>query len=554
LLNLIERFSVNQGSLKLYNDCSRAVNLITNPGRKFKRYLLDDYDLICETQLSIQKLREKISFQLLWVKGHFTGRKKEIQHDLNEEAHNLAKSALLAANQASTDISPPSSLAYLQLGHILTSKWQHSIRELAHSELLQNTICKNTGWSEDQFYMVDWNALQAGLKGVSKVKLLSYCKLIHGILNTNEQNHKFYGSTSHCPHCKASVESFLHVVTCPCPTVTDYRSQQQDTLWKSLKALRTPQIILQYIQRGINSCDSMRPSESSSANQEDSGSTQSSGSYSAFSLAAFNEQSIHVGWDQLLRGRLSKRWREAFHQELSSRNTRANATLWAGGVIIAVLDYSLSLWKFRCELLYGRTNSEQVGKILAELSQKVTHAYREYEQDPFIVRHDYRHLFAVSLARRLLQDRDCLQLFLTTFELAKQERAHYTKLQSEKAQKFFFPRSLPQVIQFRSKSESSILSNFTVSTGLTHCNSNSGLLDSSIASSGEMENSSSDQASLSTSSSTNHSIPTGLSCNQLVPSDSSIDSTCNSLSFSVCDSLSITSDSSKSTAYQVTAL
>jgi hypothetical protein len=69
-----------------------------------------------------------------------------------------------------------------------------------------------------------------------------------------------------------------------------------------------------------------------------------------------------------------------------------------------------------------------------------------------------------------------------------------------------------------------------------------------------MENSSSDQASLSTSSSTNHSIPTGLSCNQLVPSDSSIDSTCNSLSFSVCDSLSITSDSSKSTAYQVTAL
>jgi ribonuclease HI len=107
LLHIIERFGVNRGSLKLYNDCSKAVNLITNPGSKFKRYLLDDYDLICETQLSIQKLREKISFQLLWVKGHFTGRKKESQHVLNEEAHNLAKSALLAANQASTDISPP---------------------------------------------------------------------------------------------------------------------------------------------------------------------------------------------------------------------------------------------------------------------------------------------------------------------------------------------------------------------------------------------------------------------------------------------------------------
>jgi hypothetical protein len=100
--------------------------------------------------------------------------------------------------------------------------------------------------------MVDWNALQAGLKGVSKVKLLSYCKLIHGILNTNGQNHKFHGSTSLCPHCNANVESFLHVVTCPSPLISDYRSQQQDTLLKSLKALRTPQIILQYLQRGID--------------------------------------------------------------------------------------------------------------------------------------------------------------------------------------------------------------------------------------------------------------------------------------------------------------
>jgi hypothetical protein len=138
-------------------------------------------------------------------------------------------------------------------------------------------------------------------------------------------------------------------------------------------------------------------------------STHSNCSYSALSIAAFDEQNTHLGWDHFLRGRLSQHWKEAFHQKLLYRNSWANGTLWARGVINAVLQYSLSLWKFRCDLLYGWTKDEADQKLHAELKQQVTVAYRKYAQDHFMVRHDYRHLFAIALDWRLLQDQDCLQ-------------------------------------------------------------------------------------------------------------------------------------------------
>jgi hypothetical protein len=43
------------------------------------------------------------------------------------------------------------------------------------------------------------------------VNCLSYCKLLHGLLNTNVENKKYYGSPDVCPHCSDTQETFLHV-------------------------------------------------------------------------------------------------------------------------------------------------------------------------------------------------------------------------------------------------------------------------------------------------------------------------------------------------------
>jgi len=464
LHSVVSHFQLTSGSISLFNDCSKALICITQPGRKFKRFLTDDYDLINESCHIIKRLQLSTSFTLSWVKGHFSGKRREPQHDLNAIAQNLAVSALTLVPQESPDISPPSSLVDLRRGNILTSQWRAVIQEAVHADLLRDTILRNASWSDDQFDMVDWEALRMYLKGLSRVSLFSYCKLLHGILNTNEQNNRFYGKPSSCPHCNSGPESFLHVVSCPHPEVKDYRRKQQEVLWKSLQKLRTPVTVLQYMKYGILSCDPLANMETMpdahSHNSTDSG-NQTSPSW-VLAQEAFQQQDICLGWEHFHSGRLSRLWRAAFLQDFLSRNCRANEKQWTSGVIRALLSYSLSLWKYRCELLHSRSLEEAHRLKLSKLQHQVALAYEAYNSDPFIIRQDYRHLFSVPLDRRLNQDLDCLQCFLSTYDLAVEERKQYRKLEFVTARCFFFPKSLPSTVLLGSQSVLSSVSGTTV--------------------------------------------------------------------------------------------
>lgn len=96
--------NVTNGSALLqifYNDCLKALRLINSPGRKLKRFLADDYDLLNEPCTLLASLQQQISVSLLGVKGHYNGTKREIQHDLNAEAHHILHSFLKEINHAS---------------------------------------------------------------------------------------------------------------------------------------------------------------------------------------------------------------------------------------------------------------------------------------------------------------------------------------------------------------------------------------------------------------------------------------------------------------------
>ncbi len=117
LLSICISHNITSGSLTLFNDCKKAHKLLLKPGRKFKRFLLDDYDLLVETRTVLQDLWARDSLDLQWVKSHYNRKQREIQHDLNNEAHWLATSCLSEVSQL--DDSPPSSLVTLNHGHSL---------------------------------------------------------------------------------------------------------------------------------------------------------------------------------------------------------------------------------------------------------------------------------------------------------------------------------------------------------------------------------------------------------------------------------------------------
>jgi len=167
-----------------------VVKLINNPGWKFKRFLADDYDLLNEACHLLASLQRHISVTIHWVKGHYKGAKHELQHILNEEAHHLAHSYEQPPSVLPINVAPPSSLISLHCDFSITSKWKAFVNTEAHKMALQAMICKNTSRPDRQFNMVDWPALGWYMSSLPWIRQLTYCKLLHGILNTNNQNHK----------------------------------------------------------------------------------------------------------------------------------------------------------------------------------------------------------------------------------------------------------------------------------------------------------------------------------------------------------------------------
>jgi hypothetical protein len=121
-------------------------------------------------------------------KRNYYGKKHELKHDLNEMAHNLATSYLKANSYTYLPSLVPSCSATQHLEFPLMSCWQRLITDAEHSPGLEKTIMRTTKWTRREFNMVDRSALCQCINGMFRLQHLSYCKLLHGIINTDQQN------------------------------------------------------------------------------------------------------------------------------------------------------------------------------------------------------------------------------------------------------------------------------------------------------------------------------------------------------------------------------
>jgi hypothetical protein len=60
---------------------------------------------------------------------------------------------------------------------------------------------------------------------------------------------------------------------------------------------------------------------------------------------AYQEQTNNLGWDNLLRGRLSKLWSKAYASYQVSVISNSPASHWTTKIILKLWDYTSSLWQ-----------------------------------------------------------------------------------------------------------------------------------------------------------------------------------------------------------------
>jgi hypothetical protein len=144
---------------------------------------------------------------------------------------------------------------------------------------------------------------------------------MHGLLNINSQNNKYYKMMADCPLCGLATETINHVFSYSHPDANSFHVKQQEILWKQLGS-NTPTLVLHHLQQGGQGyIDGLaRPSDMSI----ESTSTISSRSSSPLarpepaleSVLSASAQQSELGWEQLVRGRLSALWGDAIIQTL----------------------------------------------------------------------------------------------------------------------------------------------------------------------------------------------------------------------------------------------
>jgi ribonuclease HI len=256
LYRICQYYSISSGAAKLFCDNKGALqNAFRDPKAGIKPYFNTDYDLVLIAQSLIHILPVAISNE--WVKGHYNGKNREYKHDLNDEADCLAGRYQL--NQTphysiKRPLAPPGyKVPLLYDQSFLTSKIPQTLINSYHNADIEGYIIQKANWNLRVFDLIHWDAHERAFKGLPRFSQHSQAKLLHGLVNTNRQNHKLFGSTNLCPICQAQEETLQHVFTCPHPDAHTHRQKQLDAPYTTLEQVQTPAPVIDTISYGFDS-------------------------------------------------------------------------------------------------------------------------------------------------------------------------------------------------------------------------------------------------------------------------------------------------------------
>ncbi len=109
---------------------------------------------------------------------------------------------------------------------------------------------------------------------------------------------------------------------------------------------------------------------------------------------AFREQWDTIRWEQMLRGRLSKKWRAAYHASKATKTSPGtDQERWGSKLITLLWEYTRSIWKQRNGIVYDHSKEEVKNKELQNLREEVAAEYAEYAMDNFLISHQFWYLF-----------------------------------------------------------------------------------------------------------------------------------------------------------------
>ena len=234
-------------------------------------------------------------------------------------------------------------------------------------------LLEKYGWSESVFDSICWEAHRKELEQYPLIKRVTLLKYIHGWLATKKRRFREgYFKDSLCPLCGED-DSTGHFLHCKQPQIREIR----DHRWKLFCAAvecHTPGGCRQVFLAGLGTLTGFDPPTQETIHD-----------WPKALQVAYTEQD-DIGWDQILKGRLSKSW-EVVAQRKVEGSRHSGSYTWIRRMIRLGWRYGMDMWLARNELVHGpdgQTSSmelkrtiELIKAVYRELLSTVT--YRRHE-------------------------------------------------------------------------------------------------------------------------------------------------------------------------------
>lgn len=283
-----------------------------------------------------------------------------------------------------------------------------------HGPALREYIRYRTGWTETQFDLVNWGALNRVMLSYPLYGRTTIMKAVYGWLHTSHWQERIYGTTSQCSMCN-QVEDNEHLWTCPAQVLQ--RQTALETMLETLTDIGSPILVTRTLKMRLNTFLQIHTPDLDDEDHDPQTETQTTLCDTLFIQAGTEQDDL--GWDNFLRGRHSMKWDVAYDEYIQTRPQRKckheKGVTWAAAMVKASLKLLTSIWASRNEEIHTRSDQEH-SKQEHRIRTRVQETYVDRLQYPEVIRDT---LFNMPLEERLEQDKFQLIKWLETVEQAQ---------------------------------------------------------------------------------------------------------------------------------------
>ena len=352
-------------SVTVVTDSQASIDIVQNCGSVcgIKDVLRPEYDVASE----LHRLRKRVetSHAVIKVRSHISVEEApdESHWLINDMADRLATEAREKALNGDLQLTRPLLFPGATAGcfhkqRMSTGCTSLVVQTALYEDRLVNFLMQKYGWTSTEYKNIDWDAHSSILLSIPAMQKISMLKYVHGWLATKKRQYrKGCFQNSMCFLCDQE-EGNTHMFSCKHPRVMQYRRVEIRAMLTRLRNCTEPDA-LQLIRVGL---ESLAGNCTVQEYQEEFGTNRN--------LCILVQEQTDIGWDQFARGRVSKQWRIQGPSVEFSKDPGE----WVKRLVRETLSLSITLWKFRNQLVYGPHGiaSEMEDQKLQEL---VEHCY-----------------------------------------------------------------------------------------------------------------------------------------------------------------------------------